>query len=102
MAIWCILWPFGIFLWSFWYSFPVLISWTKKNLATLRSAFAWMYYTLHTGRSRQSSGSFLYCDSLSTRPERDTNCRNFDFLKNSILNPGANPTTSEFTTTTPG
>jgi hypothetical protein len=48
MAIWYILWPFGIFyghlvyfmaiwyiVWSLWYIFPVLVCSDKKNLATL-------------------------------------------------------------------
>jgi hypothetical protein len=41
MAIWYILWPFGIFyghlvyFMLIWYIFPVLVSCTKENLATL-------------------------------------------------------------------
>jgi hypothetical protein len=34
IAIWNILWRFWIFL-TIWYIFPVLVSCTKKNLATL-------------------------------------------------------------------
>jgi hypothetical protein len=40
-ALWCILWPFGIFygrleyLWLFGIYFPVLACSTKNNLATL-------------------------------------------------------------------
>jgi hypothetical protein len=36
-AIWYSLWPFGVF-YSYihiWYNFPILVSCTKKNLATL-------------------------------------------------------------------
>jgi hypothetical protein len=42
-SIWYILWPFGIFCGhleyfvAIWYISPVLVCWTKKNLATLAS-----------------------------------------------------------------
>jgi hypothetical protein len=35
MAIWSILWPFGIFYGHLVYIFPVLVCCTKENLATL-------------------------------------------------------------------
>jgi hypothetical protein len=42
MDIWYILKPFGVFYWplvyilGIWYIFPVLVCFSKKNLATLR------------------------------------------------------------------
>jgi hypothetical protein len=41
MAIWYILWPFGIFYGYLVYIFPILVCCTKKNLAIrIRSCFA--------------------------------------------------------------
>jgi hypothetical protein len=34
-AIWYILYPFGTYMLCFWDIFPVLVTCTKKNLATL-------------------------------------------------------------------
>jgi hypothetical protein len=41
-AIGNILWPFGIFCGNLVYIFPVLVLWTKENLATLTCMHACM------------------------------------------------------------
>jgi hypothetical protein len=60
MAIWSISWSFGIFYGHFiyfvaiWYIFPVLVCWTKKNLATLYpTRFSSVRFgSLHSVRAR--------------------------------------------------
>jgi hypothetical protein len=50
MAIWNILWRFGIFYDHFVHFFPALVSYTKKNLATLMpTSSTYTYFVLLIG-----------------------------------------------------
>jgi hypothetical protein len=65
MATWIILWRFGIFydhLVHFvfiWYNFPVLVSCTKKNLATLRGTVSVMPVEEKLKKKKKTVGSLL-------------------------------------------
>jgi hypothetical protein len=125
---WYVLWPFGLFkgylvylkaiwyiLWSFGIFFPILECCTKNVLATLVHGrgtencivillcpFLSLYIAKRDGVSKQHF--FASCQSLTkikTENMSLISCATLCLHSHLVLVPGANPTTFEFTITTP-